>query len=484
MAIEEARMQQKRGLLADFDPSQLIAGEIAVTIDSNTPDQHIYYCITPGVVKRLGTYDDFNQAISDYLATYISQMEGYVSDTQTSATNAATSETNASNSASSASTSATNASTSETNALTYSNNSASSATLSESWAIGGTGTRTGEDTNNSKYYSDEAKNAVSALTNAVVDMGELTFANIPTSNNSQGYMYTITDSFTTDSRFRIGTGVYFQAYAKIIYTNDGKWDAFVGSVSEYLKSNGDSLNNTTTFSVASTETSIASGDTHATLFGKILKKHNLIGTIGSLTTVATTIVGGINEIVSNIGSLSSLTTDVKTSIVNAINWLYGALIAGVAPKWVSGTTYKKGQCVYYNGAYYKCTTGNSDTTFTIGNWTVSNVCNSKQNKEWVNAGSASSTTVFNFPTDVDINEIWVIVSNGTQRADFYFPYAWLSGLGTSYRQFVRGHYYYPNQPIQSSSFALNINATSLAIAFTSYGSSDTTAASSAAIYIR
>ena len=174
-----SRMQQKRGLLGDFDASKLLAGEIAVTNDTNTSNQRMYFCISPGTVKRLGTYEDFNQAIADYLATYIAQLEGYVSSASTSASNAHTSESNASNSASSASTSASNAHTSETNSLTSANNSASSATLSESWAIGGTSTRTGEDTNNSKYYCDQAKQAVSALTNAFVYMGTITFANIP-----------------------------------------------------------------------------------------------------------------------------------------------------------------------------------------------------------------------------------------------------------------------------------------------------------------
>ena len=41
--------------------------------------------------------------------------------------------------------------------------SAESATLSESWAIGGTGTREGEDTQNSKYYSDLAEETVAEL---------------------------------------------------------------------------------------------------------------------------------------------------------------------------------------------------------------------------------------------------------------------------------------------------------------------------------
>lgn len=36
---------------------------------------------------------------------------------------------------------------------------AASATLSESWAVGGTGTRSGEDTDNAKYYSEQAQQA-------------------------------------------------------------------------------------------------------------------------------------------------------------------------------------------------------------------------------------------------------------------------------------------------------------------------------------
>ena len=41
--------------------------------------------------------------------------------------------------------------------------SANSATLSESWAQGGTGTREGEDTQNSKYYADLAEETVAEL---------------------------------------------------------------------------------------------------------------------------------------------------------------------------------------------------------------------------------------------------------------------------------------------------------------------------------
>ena len=40
------------------------------------------------------------------------------------------------------------------------------ATISESWAVGGTGARPGEDTNNSKYWSDQAQAAVSNVVNS------------------------------------------------------------------------------------------------------------------------------------------------------------------------------------------------------------------------------------------------------------------------------------------------------------------------------
>ena len=47
------------------------------------------------------------------------------------------------------------------------------ALLSESWAVGGTGTREGENTNNSKYYSDVSKSAASEANKAEDDIREL-----------------------------------------------------------------------------------------------------------------------------------------------------------------------------------------------------------------------------------------------------------------------------------------------------------------------
>ena len=49
------------------------------------------------------------------------------------------------------------------NASASATSSANSATLSQSWAVGGTGTREGEDTRNSKYYADLAEDTVAQL---------------------------------------------------------------------------------------------------------------------------------------------------------------------------------------------------------------------------------------------------------------------------------------------------------------------------------
>ncbi len=79
---------------------------------------------------------------------------------------AAQSESNAKTSEQNAATSEKNAKTSESNALTSSGlattsykNALSAENKAESYAVGGTGTRTGEDTDNAKYYASEAKNA-------------------------------------------------------------------------------------------------------------------------------------------------------------------------------------------------------------------------------------------------------------------------------------------------------------------------------------
>ena len=122
----------------DLGVMELTKSEYEAIIDK---DDHVMYFITD--TEEIAYKDKIYNNYSLDAKTLMEQA-------QTSATNAKTSETNAK-------TSETNAKTSETNAKTSETNSANSATLSESWAIGGTGKREGEDTNNAKHWAEQAK---------------------------------------------------------------------------------------------------------------------------------------------------------------------------------------------------------------------------------------------------------------------------------------------------------------------------------------
>ena len=51
-------IQMRRGLLANYDESKMVAGEIAVTTDSTDADQKIFVAFAPGDSKRILTETD------------------------------------------------------------------------------------------------------------------------------------------------------------------------------------------------------------------------------------------------------------------------------------------------------------------------------------------------------------------------------------------------------------------------------------------
>lgn len=117
--------------------------------------------------------------------TAISTLEGYVNTAEISANKAeekantatqkaaeaAESNTNAKTSEEAAKASATAAASSETVATQNAETAAQKALESESWAVGGTGTREGEDTNNAKYWCEKAQETAGGdfATNEKVD---------------------------------------------------------------------------------------------------------------------------------------------------------------------------------------------------------------------------------------------------------------------------------------------------------------------------
>lgn len=118
--------------------------------DSNTID----FTVTEGIVKaeiKLGSITD--DMLSSALLTTLA---GYVSSAAGSAQEAASSETNAGTYEQTASAAAQTATQKAKNAADSASEASSNANKSKSYAVGGTGTREGEDTDNSQYYSNQA----------------------------------------------------------------------------------------------------------------------------------------------------------------------------------------------------------------------------------------------------------------------------------------------------------------------------------------
>ena len=105
--------------------------------------------------------DAANQKISSFDAEINEIVDGITDEAQSYADNAKESETNAANAASSAADSA-------ATALQKAGDAAASAVLSQSYAVGGTQSRAGEDVDNAKYYSEKSQETLQKLQETTV----------------------------------------------------------------------------------------------------------------------------------------------------------------------------------------------------------------------------------------------------------------------------------------------------------------------------
>ena len=138
------------------------------------------------------------------------------------------------NQATASAASATAASASENIATAKATESANSATSARSWTVGDTNTRSGETTDNAKYYSEQSKSYANSWKGSLLPKGTLSFSQLPTSDNEAGHMYNISNAFETDSRFKDGAGYAYPAGTNVYWTVDGKWDCLSGALTMEL----------------------------------------------------------------------------------------------------------------------------------------------------------------------------------------------------------------------------------------------------------
>lgn len=234
-----------------------------------------------------------------------------------SETNAKVSETSASQSAATATSEAASASQSASTATDKANiatqkateiigkaeSAADSATKAQSYAVGGTGSREGEDSDNAKYYFEQVKDVSEAIKGGLQPRGTVAFADLPAlADVSTGWMFNISDEFTTTDDFKEGAGNVIPAGANIYKTSDEKLDVLAGTPVTGIKgvnedsfrrgnveltaenvgavaTGGDTAENTATFtssdvadgsaSAWTTVSKLSSGEKHSSIFAKV-----------------------------------------------------------------------------------------------------------------------------------------------------------------------------------------------------------------------
>lgn len=159
MAVQtiKATIQMRRGLEQDFDPGQMVAGEWAVSTDK----KYVRMCFAPGMCLRMATYESFEQDMKE-IQTILATCQNIQTAVDAMAKLAEQHRNNAESyfklsKSWAVGDTGVRAGENTDNSKYYSKQSSGSATLSKSWAVGGTGTRSGEDTNNSEYYSQQSQ---------------------------------------------------------------------------------------------------------------------------------------------------------------------------------------------------------------------------------------------------------------------------------------------------------------------------------------
>ena len=220
----------RRGNPEDFDPTKMLPGEFAVTLGTGRKSRKLYICFAPGEVKQLGTYEDFEDMISDatvevkeqYITAFndilqqirtdreqVSEEYEYVSSFKTLLEGTYKAEIEQS---------VQNASDSAEKAAAY--NASSEVYKNDA--------KTYMD--NAKLYAEQAKEVSEGLKGALQPHGTLAFKALPPLDDvEEGWMYNISDEFTTTDDFKEGSGKTIPLGANIYKTTDGKWDVLAGT---------------------------------------------------------------------------------------------------------------------------------------------------------------------------------------------------------------------------------------------------------------
>lgn len=234
-------IQMRRGLRKDFDPYKMLPGEWAASIDKSTHNQIVWMCFEPGIVKRMGTYEDFKAQIAEatddirkeYEQTFNEikeYMEGLAEESEENKNVSKEKAKEAFASADSASKKALEAETYASTAGSKATESENYAKQAQSYAVGTGGARPNESIDSAKYYYEQLKDVSEKLSGTLRPQGTVAFVSLPSLKNVQeGWMYNVSDRFTTNANFKEGSGHVIPAGSNVYKTADGFWDILAGT---------------------------------------------------------------------------------------------------------------------------------------------------------------------------------------------------------------------------------------------------------------
>lgn len=181
------------------------------------------------------------------------------------------------------------------NASAYAQSANAKSVLAESYAIGGTGTREGEDTDNAKYYMEQAKQQTGGIPTKVSEL-----------ENDVGYITKDVDNLTN-------------YYDKT--TTDQKLANI--NLTDYLKKTGDSSNTTVTFNEPTELAQPTTGEKLSGIIGKVslaIKNIKTLITFLGKTDISSIGDGTVTGAISNVNG-KLMTPDYKSAVNIQSNYL-------------------------------------------------------------------------------------------------------------------------------------------------------------------
>lgn len=203
------------------------------------------------------------------------------------------------------------------NASAYAQSANAKSVLAESYAVGGTGTREGEDTDNAKYYMEQAKQQTVGIPTKVSEL-----------ENDAGYITKDADNLTN-------------YYDKI--TTDQKLANI--DLTDYLKKTGDASNTTVTFTEPTELAQPTTGEKLGGIIGKVSLAIKNIKTL--ITLIGNTDIKSIGD-----GTVTGAISDVNGKLETKEEFVNEGTIVS-----------KTGNHVTLNGSQYI-----QSVTYTIPGW--------------------------------------------------------------------------------------------------------------------